>query len=269
MSALLDVTGLSKTFRYHIGLFRRHTVEAVRPLDFSLDEGKTLAIIGENGSGKSTLAKLIAGMVEPTQGEIRVHGERLWYGDYRHRCKLIRMIFQDPNTSLNPKMQIGQILEGPLKLNTDLTPQEREARIIATLRKVGLLPDHADFYPQMLATGQKQRVSLARSLILEPKIIVADEALTQLDMSMRSQILNLMLELQETLGISYIYVSQHMGVVKHISDKVLVMQQGNVVERGDTKTVFCDPQHDLTRRLIESHFGEVLTPEAWERPVDI
>ncbi|MGL5343364.1 MAG: ATP-binding cassette domain-containing protein [Plesiomonas sp.] len=269
MSALLEVNGLSKTFRYHIGLFRRHIVDAVKPVEFTLDEGQTLAIIGENGSGKSTLAKLIAGMVEPTQGEIHVQGERLWYGDYRHRCKLIRMIFQDPNTSLNPKMQIGQILDGPLKLNTSLTPQEREARITATLRKVGLLPDHAGFYPQMLATGQKQRVSLARCLILEPKIIVADEALTHLDMSMRSQILNLMLELQESLGISYIYVSQHMGVIKHISDKVLVMQQGQVVERGDTQSVFCDPQHDLTRRLIESHFGETLTPAAWQQPATL
>lgn len=254
MTALLEVDGLSKNYQYRTGLFTKRVIEAVKPVSFSLDAGETIAFIGENGSGKSTLAKMLAGVVEPTGGEIRVNGEVLQPSDYKTRCKLIRMIFQDPNTSLNPRNQIGQILEAPLKRNTNMTPQEREKRVIDTLRQVGLLPEHAYFYPQMLATGQKQRVSLARALILQPSVIVADEALNGLDMSMRSQILNLLLELQELMGLSYVYVSQHMGVVKHIADKVMVMQHGEVVESGTTQQVFTAPEHALTQRLIESHF---------------
>ncbi|SKA47831.1 ATP-binding cassette domain-containing protein [Enterovibrio nigricans] len=254
MTALLEVEGLSKNYQYRTGLFTKRVIEAVKPVSFSLDAGETLALIGENGSGKSTLAKMLAGVVEPSGGEVHVNGDALLPKDYKTRCKLIRMIFQDPNTSLNPRNQIGQILESPLKRNTNMTPQEREKRVVDTLRLVGLLPEHAYFYPQMLATGQKQRVSLARALILQPCVIVADEALNGLDMSMRSQILNLLLELQEKMGLSYIYVSQHMGVVKHISDKVMVMQNGEVVESGTTQSIFSAPENALTQRLIESHF---------------
>ncbi|CZF77968.1 Glutathione import ATP-binding protein GsiA [Grimontia celer] len=254
MTALLEVDGLCKNYQYRTGLFTKRVIEAVKPVSFSIEAGETLAFIGENGSGKSTLAKMLAGVVSPTGGEIRVNGEVLGASDYQTRCKLIRMIFQDPNTSLNPRNQIGQILEAPLKRNTNMTPQERERRVVDTLRQVGLLPEHAYFYPQMLATGQKQRVSLARALILQPCVIVADEALNGLDMSMRSQILNLLLELQELMGLSYVYVSQHMGVVKHVADKVMVMQNGEVVESGTTQQVFTAPEHALTQRLIESHF---------------
>lgn len=254
MSALLEVDGLCKNYHYRTGLFTKRVIEAVKPVSLSLEAGETLALIGENGSGKSTLAKMLAGVVEPSSGEIRVNGEVLQHNDYKTRCKLIRMIFQDPNTSLNPRTTIGQILEGPLKRNTNMTPQEREKRVSDTLRQVGLLPEHAYFYPRMLATGQKQRVSLARALILQPSVIVADEALNGLDMSMRSQILNLLLELQEQMGLSYVYVSQHMGVVKHIADKVMVMQGGEVVESGTTVSVFEAPEHPLTQRLLESHF---------------
>ncbi|MDF2185851.1 ATP-binding cassette domain-containing protein [Grimontia hollisae] len=254
MTALLEVDSLSKNYQYRTGLFTKRVIEAVKPVSFSLDAGETIAFIGENGSGKSTLAKMLAGVVAPTGGEIRVNGDVLQPSDYKTRCKLIRMIFQDPNTSLNPRNQIGQILEAPLKRNTNMTPQEREKRVVDTLRQVGLLPEHAYFYPQMLATGQKQRVSLARALILQPSVIVADEALNGLDMSMRSQILNLLLELQELMGLSYVYVSQHMGVVKHIADKVMVMQRGEVVESGANQQIFTAPEHALTQRLIESHF---------------
>ncbi len=162
MTALLEVTDLKKDYYNHTSLLGRRTVEAIKPISFSLEVGQTLALIGENGSGKSTLAKMLAGVTAPTSGEIRVNGELLSHGDYQTRCKLIRMIFQDPNTALNPRLRIGSILEGPLKRNTNMTPQEREKRIYSTLRRVGLLPEHAHFYPQMLATGQKQRVSLAR-----------------------------------------------------------------------------------------------------------
>jgi len=262
---LLEVRNLSKTFRYRTGLFRRMNLDAVKPVSFTLREKQTLAIIGENGSGKSTLAKMLSGMVEPSGGEILIDDHPLAFRDYRFRSQQIRMIFQDPSTSLNPRQRIGQLLESPLRLNSEMDAQQREQRINQTLRLVGMLPDHANYYPHMLASGQKQSVALARALILQPKVIVADEALASLDMSMRSQIINMMLELQEKQGISYIYVTQHLGMMKHISDQVLVMHEGEVVERGNTAEVLAAPLHDLTKRLIASHFGEALTADAWRR----
>ncbi|PNH94933.1 peptide ABC transporter ATP-binding protein [Vibrio diazotrophicus] len=254
--SLLEVSDLKKNFVTRSGLFRKKVQEAVKPVSFTLEAGQTIGFIGQNGSGKSTLARMLAGMIEPTDGEIRVNGELLEHKDYSTRCKLIRMIFQDPNTSLNPRIQIGRILEGPLKRNTSMPPEAREKRVKETLLRVGLLPEHAYFYPQMLATGQKQRVCLARALILQPSIIIADEALNGLDMAMRSQIINLFLELQEEMGVSFIYVSQHIGVIKHITDKVMVMHEGEVVESGNTLEVLSEPQHPITQRMIESHFNK-------------
>ncbi len=254
--SLLEVNNLSKSFTSRPGLFRKQVHQAVKPVSFTLEAGQTIGFIGQNGSGKSTLARMLAGVVEPSDGEIRVNGELLEHKDYSTRCKLIRMIFQDPNTSLNPRIQIGRILEGPLKRNTSMPPEARMKRVKETLMRVGLLPEHAYFYPQMLATGQKQRVCLARALILQPSIIVADEALNGLDMAMRSQIINLFLELQEEMGVSFVYVSQHIGIIKHITDKVMVMHEGDVVEAGDTLQVLSDPQHPITQRMIESHFNK-------------
>jgi cationic peptide transport system ATP-binding protein len=178
------------------------------------------------------------------------------HGDYQTRCKLLRMIFQDPNSSLNRKIRVGQILETPLRLNTEMSDEERHDKVVQTLRMVGMLPDHALFYPQMLSAGQQQRVALARALILNPKIVVADEALSTLDISVRSQIINLLLEMQETMGLSYVLVANDLGVVSHISDEVLVMHDGRVVERGKTLKVFADPQHEVTRRLIQNYNNE-------------
>ena len=256
MSALLEVNGLSKEFVTRSGLFRKKVHQAVKPVSFTLEAGQTLGFIGQNGSGKSTLARMLAGMVEPTAGEIRLNGELLEHKDYSTRCKLIRMIFQDPNTSLNTRIQIGRILEGPLKRNTNMTPEARMKRVKDVLLRVGLLPEHAYFYPQMLAAGQKQRICLARALILQPSIIVADEALNGLDMAMRSQIINLFLELQEEMGVSFIYVSQHLGVVKHITDKVMVMHNGEVVEAGETQQILSCPDNIITQRMVESHFNK-------------
>jgi cationic peptide transport system ATP-binding protein len=256
MSALLEVNNLAKDFTTRSKLFKRKVQHAVKPVSFSLEAGQTIGFIGQNGSGKSTLARMLSGVVEPTSGEIRVNGERLEHKDYSTRCKLIRMIFQDPNTSLNPRIQIGRILEGPLKRNTSMPPEARMERVKATLLRVGLLPEHAYFYPQMLAAGQKQRVCLARALVLQPSVIIADEALNGLDMAMRSQIINLFLELQEEMGVSFVYVSQHIGIVKHITDKLMVMHEGEVVEAGDTHEILSHPQHSVTQRLIESHFNK-------------
>jgi len=149
--SLLQVRGLSKTYQNRTGLFRRRAVEAIKPLSFDLDVGQTLAIVGEAGSGKSTLARILAGMIEPTSGDIAIEGQTLVHGDYQTRCKLLRMIFQDPNSSLNRKIRVGQILETPLRLNTEMSDEERHDKVVQTLRMVGMLPDHALFYPQMLS----------------------------------------------------------------------------------------------------------------------
>ncbi|MGP4123128.1 MAG: putrescine export ABC transporter ATP-binding protein SapF [Sodalis sp. (in: enterobacteria)] len=255
METLLEARNLSKTFCYRTGLFRRHQVAAVKNVSFTLREGQTLAIIGENGSGKSTLAKMLAGSIEPSAGEILIDDYPLHFGDYRYRSQRIRMIFRDASNTLNPRQRIGQLLDLPLRLNTMLTGRERERAINTTLCQVGLRPDHAYYYPHMLATGEKQRVGLARALILQPRVIVVNEALTSLDMLMRSQIINLMLELQEKKAISFIYVTQHFGVMKHVSDHIIVMQKGEVVERGSSADILAMPLHDLTRRLIANHFG--------------
>ncbi len=253
---LLRVIDIGKTFTERRGLFRKETVCALAHVSFSLNPGETLALVGEAGSGKSTLAKILAGVVAPTEGEIQIDGHLLPPDDYEQRCKQIRMIFQDPNSSLNPRLRIGRILEAPLMLNTDMTPEERAHKVQETLRMVGLLPDHALFYPQMISSGQKQRVALARALIMSPRIIVADETFSMLDLSVRSQIINLLLKLQEELGIAYVIVANDLGLVRHISDKVIVMHQGRVVEAGTTQSVFANPQHEVTKRLIQSYGHE-------------
>ncbi len=253
---LLRVIDIGKTFTERRGLFRKETVCALAHVSFSLNPGETLALVGEAGSGKSTLAKILAGVVAPTEGEIQIDGHLLPPDDYEQRCKQIRMIFQDPNSSLNPRLRIGRILEAPLMLNTDMTPEERAHKVQETLRMVGLLPDHALFYPQMISSGQKQRVALARALIMSPRIIVADEPFSMLDLSVRSQIINLLLKLQEELGIAYVIVANDLGLVRHISDKVIVMHQGRVAEAGTTQSVFANPQHEVTKRLIQSYGHE-------------
>ncbi|MBT0726375.1 peptide ABC transporter ATP-binding protein SapF [Rosenbergiella australiborealis] len=263
LETLLEVRNLSKTYRYKTGLFRSQPIEAVKNVSFTLKERQTLAIIGENGSGKSTLAKMLAGMVEPSAGEILINNQPLVYGDYRFRSPLIRIILQDPTASLNPRQRVSQILDLPLRLNSQLTDEQRYTHIITTLKKVGLLKEHAGLYPHMLAPGQRQRLALARALILQPKIVIADEAMTSLDMTMRSQLVNLMLELQERDGLSYIYVTQQIGMMKHVSDGLIVMRAGEIVERGGTADVLACPLHDLTRKLINSHFGSELTSDAW------
>lgn len=253
---LLRVIDIGKSFTERRGLFRKETVCALAHVSFSLNPGETLALVGEAGSGKSTLAKILAGVVAPTEGEIQIDGHLLPPDDYEQRCKQIRMIFQDPNSSLNPRLRIGRILEAPLMLNTDMTPEERAHKVQETLRMVGLLPDHALFYTQMISSGQKQRVALARALIMSPRIIVADETFSMLDLSVRSQIINLLLKLQEELGIAYVIVANDLGLVRHISDKVIVMHQGRVVETGTTQSVFANPQHEVTKRLIQSYGHE-------------
>jgi len=250
MNTLLKVNNLIKSFpvghRWLIPQYQR----ALGPVSFSLEEQQTLSVIGNAGSGKTTLARILVGAEQRTSGQIILEGEKLEAKKHIQRCSAIRMIFQDANTSLNPRMRIGNLLEEPLKFSTDMSAKDREKDVYTKLRQVGLLPEHAHFYPHMISGGQKQRIAVARALMLNPRIIVADEALSVLDMSVRSQIINLLLRLQQDMGLSYIFVSHNINVVRHISDKVVVLEQGEVVEYGDAEQVFNAPKHDQTRKLL-------------------
>lgn len=260
---LLSVKHLSKHFTDRIGLLRKQTFYAVKNVSFTLNHQETLAIIGANGAGKSTLAKMLVGIVPPSEGEIYFKDQRLEFGDTHFRAKKIRMIFQDPNDAFDPNHNIGQILDFPLKLATPLSEEERNKRIFRTLKLVGMYPENALIPIREASNSQKQRVALARALILNPEIIILDDTLTSLDFSVKSQLTNLMLSLQERLGLAYIYVGQNLGLIKHLADKLMVMDQGEVVEYGHTKEVLLNPQHPITVRLIESQFGQRLTPNAW------
>lgn len=250
MSTLLEVNNLTKSFRVgHRWLIPQYQ-RALGPISFSLKEQQTLSVVGNSGSGKTTLARILVGAEQRTSGQIILEGEQLEVKKHVQRCCAIRMIFQDANTSLNPRMRIGNLLEEPLKFTTDMPAKDREQEVYSKLRQVGLLPEHAHFYPHMISGGQKQRIAVARALMLNPHIIVADEALSVLDMSVRSQIINLLLRLQKEMGLSYIFVSHNINVVRHISDKVMVLDQGKVVELGDAEQVFKNPKHDQTRKLL-------------------
>jgi cationic peptide transport system ATP-binding protein len=247
---LLQIQQVSKSYYHKTGWFRGKRTLALEPISFSLQAGETLAIMGETGSGKSTLAKIIAGVEVPSSGQVLLRGEVLEPHNYRQRCQHIRMIFQDSLSSLNRQISIGQQLLEPLRFNSTLTSQEQQQKVVTTLRQVGLLPEHYNFYPHMLSSGQQQRVCIARAIILEPQIIVADEAFVALDPSIRAQIINLILDLQEDMGISFIFISHSAEIVKHVADKILIMHHGKLVEFGTTEALLTQPQQQLTRLLL-------------------
>ena len=252
MSSVLSVEALSKTYTVGHFWFNKKTIKALNPLSFELEAYKTLAIVGQIGSGKSTLAKLLVGSELPSSGTIKLNGQALIDGDFRQRCQYIRMIFQDSATTLNPSLSIQRILDEPLLLNTQLNEKERSNLIRETLQKVGLLADHMNFYPHMLSGGQKQRVSLARAIILEPQVIILDEALAALDPSLRSQMINLLLDLQQQMGLAFILISHNLGIVRHFSDDIIVLNKGRVVEQGKTAEVLQKPKHKYTQKLLIS-----------------
>ena len=247
---LLQVEDLTKSFKDSFGLFSTGHFHAVEGITFTLEAGKTLAIIGRNGSGKSTLAKMIVGITQPTSGKILFKNKELTFGDYNYRAKHIRMVFQDPNTAFNPRLNVGQILDAPLLLTTHLNEQQRNQKIFDILKLVGIHPDHANIKIKTLSVSQKQ-------------IIIVDDALGSLDATVKTQLTNLMLELQEKFGLAYIYVGQHLGIIKHIADDVLVMEDGKMIEYGNTYSLFTTPKTDVTKRLIESHFGKILDESSW------
>ncbi len=258
MTALLEVSNLSKQYNIGGSWFNRKVFSALEPISFKVHAHQTLAIVGEAGSGKSTLAKLLVGAEIPTTGKIRLNGLPLTHGNFKQRCQHIRMIFQDSGTTLNPSITIQQLLDEPLKLNTALDELHRTQLIRETLQKVGLLADHMNFYPHMLSGGQKQRISLARAIILNPQVIILDEALASLDPSLRSQMINLLLDLQQQMGLAFILISHNLGIVKHFSDDTMVLHKGVVVESGITDEVLKSPKHKYTRKLIMGQHHQLL-----------
>lgn len=253
MSEFLNVKNVSKSF-YYSHFIKRTYFKAVDDVSFSLDEGETLAVLGQNGSGKSTLAKLLVGMLEPESGSISIEDQQLKSVNLKQRSTLIKMVFQSTSNSFNPSFTVGQILNWPLIVNTQLNKKERQELILNVLKSVGLSAEHIQYYPNQMAVGQKQRVSIARALILQPKVIIFDESFTALDISIRSQIINLMLQLQKKHKLSYIYISQDIGLLKHISDKIIVMHDGKIVEAGNTLDVIENPTADVTQKLVKSYF---------------
>jgi oligopeptide/dipeptide ABC transporter ATP-binding protein len=254
---LLDVRGLTKRFVARTSVFGRtlSEVRAVDGVDLRVKAGETLAVVGESGCGKSTLGRLVLRLIDPSEGTVVFAGTdvtALDSGALRRMRRYAQLIFQDPFASLNPRMTVGDILEEPLMLHAVVPPVERTARVRALLVQVGLRPDHAARYPHEFSGGQRQRIAIARAIAVEPKLIVCDEPVSALDVSIRAQILNLLKDLQVRLGLAYIFISHDLAVVKHIADRVAVMYLGRIVETGPAPAVFAAPQHPYTRALIDA-----------------
>jgi peptide/nickel transport system ATP-binding protein/oligopeptide transport system ATP-binding protein len=257
MTALLEAENLVKHFPAARNLFGRPTafVRAVDGVSFHVDPGETLALVGESGCGKSTVSRLVLRLIEPDAGHIRFEGRDLLGFDadaLRAFRRQAQIIFQDPYASLNPRMTVAQILGEPLALHNLLPSEKRRARIGELLRLVGLEPRFARRYPHEFSGGQRQRIAIARALAVEPKLIICDEPVSALDVSIRSQILNLLRDLQQRLGLAYIFVSHDLAVVKHIADRVAVMNLGTIVETADTEALFAAPRHPYSRALLSA-----------------
>ena len=230
-------------------------VKAVDGVSFTLERGKTLAVVGESGCGKSTLGRMLTMIEQPTEGELFYNGHNFLENDKETatlRRRKIQIVFQNPYSSLNPRKKVGSILEEPLLINTSLSAKERKAKVLDMMAKVGLKPEFYDRYPHMFSGGQRQRIAIARGLMLEPDIVVADEPVSALDVSVRAQVLNLMMDLQEEMGLSYVFISHDLSVVEHIADEVMVMYLGRCVEQGEVKQIFAEPKHPYTQALLSA-----------------
>jgi len=258
MSALLEVEGLIKHFPVKSGVFGRTSahVRAVDGVDFHVEEGETLAVVGESGCGKSTVGRLVLRLIEPSAGKVRFEGDDLLALDadqMRARRRRLQVIFQDPYASLNPRMTVGAMLGEPLYLHHLVGDEaQRRARVGELLELVGLRPEHARRYPHEFSGGQRQRLAIARALAVEPRLIVADEPVSALDVSIQAQVINLMRQLQQRFGLAYIFISHDLAVVKHIADRIAVMYLGKIVETATTDELFRNPRHPYTRALLSA-----------------
>ena len=256
---VLEAEGLARHYSVSTGFLKpKATVRALDGVSLSLAAGRTLAVVGESGCGKSTLARQIAMLETPTAGSLRIGGvdtAAAVRGDAASRKALrkqVQMVFQNPFASLNPRKKIGQALEEPLVINTALGKRERGERARALLARVGLRPEHYERYPHMFSGGQRQRIAIARALMLEPALVVADEPVSALDVSIQAQVLNLLMDLQEQTGVAYVFISHNLAVVELIADEVLVMYLGRVMERAAKTELFATPRHPYTKALLAS-----------------
>ena len=253
---LLEVQNLRTWFPVTTGLFRRHTgdVKAVDDVSFTVEEGTTVGLVGESGSGKTTLGRTILKLTPATGGSIRYGGREissLSQRAFRPLRREIQMIFQDPFGSLNPRLSILSIIAEPLEIHfRDMTRADRRERVAELLRQVGLKPDMMTRYPHEFSGGQRQRIGIARALAVKPKFIVCDEPVSALDVSVQAQIVNLLQDLQEELGLTYLFIAHDLAVVEHISDHVLVMYRGKIVESASAEALYANPQHPYTRKLL-------------------
>ena len=251
---MLEIRDIKRDYHVPQGFLKADkTVHAVKGVSFKLETGKTLAIVGESGCGKSTLARILTFIAEPTGGELLIEGKKVDTRPGHLTAEMrqkVQIVFQNPYGSLNPRQKIGDVLGEPLLINTKMTASERRDRANEMLIKVGLGPEHYNRYPHMFSGGQRQRIAIARALMLNPKLLVLDEPVSALDLSVQAQVLNLLADLQEEFGLTYVFISHDLSVVRYIADEVMVMYYGEAVEYGTRDAVFNDPQHEYTRTLF-------------------
>ncbi len=254
VTPMLEIRNIKRDYYVPTGFLKpEKVINALKGVSFKLEAGKTLAIVGESGCGKSTLARILTFIDAPTGGELFIDGKEV---DTRpgHLTAAMRqkvqIVFQNPYGSLNPRQKIGDVLGEPLLINTKLSASERRDRANEMLVKVGLGPEHYNRYPHMFSGGQRQRIAIARALMLNPKLLVLDEPVSALDLSVQAQVLNLLSDLQQEFGLTYVFISHDLSVVRYIADEVMVMYYGEAVEYGTREAVFSDPQHDYTRTLF-------------------
>ncbi|MBG6175708.1 dipeptide transport system ATP-binding protein [Labrenzia sp. EL_208] len=257
---ILKVRDVYRTYDIKGGLFKpASTLTAVKGVSLDVARGSTLAVVGESGCGKSTLARMLTMIDAQTSGSIEIDGLPIDIsktGISREMRQKVQIVFQNPYGSLNPRQKIGHVLEEPLLLNTDMPAAERQDLALQMLQKVGLQPEHYGRYPHMFSGGQRQRIAIARAIMMKPKLLVLDEPVSALDLSVQAQILNLLADLQDEMGLTYVFISHDLSVVRYIADKVMVMYFGEVVEYGTREEVFDNPQHDYTKTLFAA------TPQA-------
>ncbi len=251
---VLEAHNIVRDYHSGGGLFSKaKTVHAVKNVSFSVEKGKTLAIVGESGCGKSTLARILTLIDPQTSGELLIDGHPVNIatdGLTREMRQRVQIVFQNPYGSLNPRQKIGDVLAEPLLLNTNMSAKERQEKAMQMLLKVGLGREHFNRYPHMFSGGQRQRIAIARALMLSPRLLVLDEPVSALDLSVQAQVLNLLADLQEEFDLTYVFISHDLSVVRYIADEVMVMYYGEVVEYGTRDDVFNNPRHDYTKKLF-------------------